>query len=348
MGANLSGAATRFEGMWRYLLDLLPGLLVGGLVFAAFWFLASVAERGVAALSRRAGQDRSVAIVLGRVTGWTLTLLGLMVAIIIVVPSLDAASLFGALGIGGVAIGFAFKDIFQNLLAGLLILVTRPFRIGDQIVSGAHEGTVEDVQFRATLLRAYDNRLVVIPNSELYTSRVVVDTASDMRRVTAQFGVGYGDDIAETKAILLDVARRIEGVLDTPAPSVMVVNLGESTVDLEARVWVGNSRRSARVAIVDELLQGGKEALTAAGIDLPFPTHNLLFHDQTEDADGDRARQREGWPAPPQGLSTRSRRQLREEQRKALAQEEAVTEKEAQENRRRLDAENRESEPAER
>ncbi|WP_229755789.1 mechanosensitive ion channel family protein, partial [Deinococcus soli (ex Cha et al. 2016)] len=103
--------------------------------------------------------------------------LGVLVALTVVFPTLTAASLFGALGVRGVAIGFAFKDIFQNLLAGLLILITRPFRIGDQIVSGEHEGTVEDIQVRATLLHTYDNRRVVIPNSELYTNRVIVNTA---------------------------------------------------------------------------------------------------------------------------------------------------------------------------
>jgi small-conductance mechanosensitive channel len=346
MTINLGSAMARFEGMWAYLLELLPGLLVGTLVFAGFRFAARAAERGAATLAERAGQDRSVAVVLGRVSGWALTVFGLMVAIIVIFPSLDAAALFGALGIGGVAIGFAFKDIFQNLLAGLLILATRPFRIGDQIVSGAHEGTVEDVQFRATLLRAHDNRLVVIPNSELYTSRVVVNTASDKRRLTVKFGVGYGEDVNTAKAIILDVARAIPDILDDPAPSVLVVGLGDSTVDLEARVWVGQANRSAAVVAVDELLQGGMEALTAAGIDLPFPTQTVLMRGQTEEGEAGRRREGQDKPAPRADLSGRSRHDIQQEQRKALAQEEAVTEREAKENKKRITANTRESEVA--
>ncbi|MXV22113.1 mechanosensitive ion channel family protein, partial [Deinococcus xianganensis] len=107
---------------------------------------------------------------------------------------------------------FAFKDIFQNLLAGLLILITRPFRIGDQIVSGEHEGTVEDIQVRATLLRTYDNRRVVIPNSELYTNRVIVNTAYDRRRLAVTVGIGYGDDIAQAKRIILDTLAGVEEI----------------------------------------------------------------------------------------------------------------------------------------
>ncbi|MFP3354118.1 mechanosensitive ion channel, partial [Pseudoalteromonas sp. SIMBA_153] len=93
------------------------------------------------------------------------------------------AKLIGALGIGSVAIGFAFKDIFQNLLSGILLLISEPFRIGDQIVSGDYEGTVEDIKIRATTIRTYDGRQVVIPNSDLYTSALTVNTAYKQRRL---------------------------------------------------------------------------------------------------------------------------------------------------------------------
>lgn len=186
----------------------------------------------------------------------------------VVFPTLTAASLFGALGVGGVAIGFAFKDIFQNLGAGILILLTRPFRIGDQIISGTNEGTVESIEVRASVLRTYDNRRVVIPNSDLYTNRVTVNTAYENRRLAVEVGIGYGDDITTVKTIILNTLTHL------PA------------------------RREALEA-QDQVLHALKPALINAGIDLPLPTQQVLLHNQTEPTDGDRYQQREGWPPGP-------------------------------------------------
>jgi small conductance mechanosensitive channel len=110
---------------------------------------------------------------------------GLLVALRVIFPAVTLASLFGTLGVGGIVIGFALRDIFRNPLAGILILFTRPFRIGDQIVSNDYEGEVVDILVRATLVRTYDNRLVVIPSGELYTKRVVVNTGYETRRLSA-------------------------------------------------------------------------------------------------------------------------------------------------------------------
>ena len=209
------------------------------------------------------------------------------------------ASVFGALGIGSVAIGFAFKDILQNLLSGMLILLTRPFRIGDQIVSGAHEGTVDDIAVRATTLRTYDNRRVVIPNSELYTNRVTVNTAYPSRRLSVVVGIGYGDDIEQARRIVLDTVADLPGVIGDPAPAVLVTALSDFTVDLEVRFWISPPARREALEVQDQVLSAIKPALIGAGIDLPLPTQQVLLHDQTEPGDGDRARQREGWPPDP-------------------------------------------------
>jgi small-conductance mechanosensitive channel len=228
-----------------------------------------------------------------------------MIALSVVLPSLDAASVFGALGIGSVAVGFAAKDIFQNLLAGILLLVTRPFHIGDQIVSGPHEGTVEDIQIRATLLRTYDNRRVVIPNSELYTNRVVVNTAYEARRMHLTVGIGESDDIGEASAAILQAIASVERVLREPKPEVLLQSLGEFSLVLEVRYWIKPTVMREVVQSADEVYRTIAPALRAAGIHTPFPTYQILLHDQTGETDGDRARQREGWlPAaenPPPG-----------------------------------------------
>jgi small conductance mechanosensitive channel len=200
------------------------------------------------------------------------------------------------LGIGGVALGFAFKDIFQNFVAGILLLVGQPFRVGDQIRMGEHEGTVDEILTRATYLKTYDGRRVIIPNSDLFTNAVTVNTAFATRRMEYDIGIGYGDDIEAARAIVLGVLGSIDGVLPDPKADVIVVALADSTVVLRARWW-SSSRIGDLMVSRDKVLTQCKQQLTAAGIDLPFPTQQILFHDQTEESDGDRAHQREGWPA---------------------------------------------------
>ncbi|GAA0502559.1 mechanosensitive ion channel family protein [Deinococcus depolymerans] len=297
MNWQLEPILTRFQALVQGLLNSLPNMALGVLLFLLFWFVSGVSRRTVQALAERAGQSAGIALVFGRLTGWVILTLGLLVGLTVIFPTLTAASLFGALGVSGVAIGFAFKDIFQNLLAGLLILITRPFRIGDQIVSGEHEGTVEDIQVRATLLRTYDNRRVVIPNSELYTNRVIVNTAYDRRRLAVTVGIGYGDDIAHAKRVILETLSGVEDIRPDPAPTVLVRELADFSVNLEVRYWIDPPVRREVVESQDRVLEALKPALIEAGIDLPLPTQQVLFHDQTEETDGDRARQREGWPA---------------------------------------------------
>lgn len=297
MNLELQPILTRLQTLLQGMITAIPNLLLGVVVFVVFMLIARLVNRAVHAVATRAGQSDGIALVFGRIASWGVLALGLLVALTVVFPTLTAASLFGALGVGGVAIGFAFQDIFQNLLAGILILLTRPFRIGDQIVSRDHEGTVEDIQVRATFLRTYDNRRVVIPNAELYTNRVVVNTAYDKRRLAVTVGIGYGDDIAQAKALIVKTLEGLDDVLNDPAPQVLVRSLGDFSVNLDVRFWIDPPIRREAVVNEDAVLSALKAALPAAGIDLPFPTQHVLFHDQTEVTDGDRAEQREGWPA---------------------------------------------------
>jgi small conductance mechanosensitive channel len=287
----------RIEDLVNSGVSLVPGLLVGLVVFSIGLLIA----RGVRAAVTRAAMLRDTsavsAAVLGRIASGTARLLAFLIAAWIAFPSVSAADLFNLLGIGGVAIGFAFRDVLQNLLAGILILLTRPFRIGDQIRQGNHEGTVEDIWVRATVLRTYDNRRILIPNATLFTDKIEVITAYESRRLQFAFTIGNGDDIEQARIITVDALKSTAGVLPTPSPEALVTGLGSSGVDMVARFWINPPRRREAVDAVDGAVESVKRALTEAGIDLPFPTTQVLFHDQTEEIDGDRTLQREGWPA---------------------------------------------------
>ena len=286
------------------LILLLPNIVAGLVVLAIFWFGGWFAERAV----RRVFHPRQqidLGDLLGGFARWGTVGLGLLVAATIIFPSVKPGDALATLGIGSVAIGFAFKDILQNWFAGLLILLRQPFRRGDQILVGGFEGTVEHVQARATSIKTYDGRRVVIPNSDLYTQAVVVNTAFATVRSSYDVGIGYGDDIEAARSVILDALDGLEGIKAEPAPEVIPWDLAGSSVNLRVRWW-SDSSRIAVVLARGRVIAAIRDGLTAAHIDMPYPTQVMLFHDQTEETDGDRARQREGWPAGKQPPSSRA------------------------------------------
>ena len=276
-------------------LAMLPLLVAAIIVFVLLVFAA----RGLRHVTEKAlkrSSNQSAATAIGRLLYVAMIGLALMIAVTIAFPSMTPGRLISVLGIGSVAIGFAFKDIFQNLLAGILILLRHPFRVGDEITTGEFTGTVEAIETRATFIRTYDGRRVIIPNGDVYTKPVTVISAYDMLRSEYDVGIGYGDDLAEAKTIALEAIKRVDGVLADPAPDVLVWELGESSKNIRIRWWTKPARCDV-LRIRDAVLKEVAEAIAGAGMDLPFPTQVVLFHDQTEETDGDRTRQREGWPA---------------------------------------------------
>ncbi|WP_437589061.1 mechanosensitive ion channel family protein [Sorangium sp. So ce1000] len=279
------------------LISSLPSIGIALAVFAAFYVAGKLLRTTIRRVAMTRRRNQNLGLVLGRLTQGAMFILGALVGCVIVFPNFTPASLLQFLGIGSVAIGFAFRDVLQNYLAGILLLLTEPFRIGDQIRFGSYEGTVEEIQTRATLLKTYDGRRVVIPNSELFTNSVMVNTAFEVRRLEYDVGIGYGDDVERAKALILEALRSVDGVLPEPAPDVLAMELAASSVNLRVRWWIRPPRQHDALDARDQVLVAVKRALTEGGVDLPFPTTQVLFHDQTEETDGDRSRQREGWPA---------------------------------------------------
>lgn len=298
MNEEISTLLNKMQGMLNGFIILLPNIVLALIVFAIFFFIARAIKKVVRNLTRDRRQARNLGMVLGRLAQGATILVGLFIALSIVIPSLKANDLVQLLGISGVAIGFAFRDILQNFLAGILILLTEPFQIDDQIVFKNFEGTVENIQTRATTIRTYDGRRIVIPNSELFTNSVTVNTAFEHRRLEYDVGIGYGDDVEAAKRLMLEAINSVEEVLKDPSPDVLVMELAESSVNIRVRWWIDPPRRQDELSSRDKIISALKQKLYVEnGIDLPYPTQQILFHDQTEATDGDRAHQREGWPA---------------------------------------------------
>lgn len=297
MNFHIAEATQAVQAMAAGFMERLPFIVIAALVFLLFVVAARLVRASAQAFARRKQRRHNLGLVLGRLAYGTMLLVGLLTALVIAVPGFTPGQLISVLGLSSVAIGFAFRDILQNFLAGILLLLSEPFRLGDQIVADGFEGTVEEIQTRATFIRTYDGRRVVIPNATLFTTPVIVNTALDKRRLEYDVGIGYGDDIAQAKRVMLATVRASPSVLAEPEPEALVTGFGDSAVKIRLRWWVHPPRQMDVLSSRDEVLEKVRAALAEAGVDLPFPTQHVLFHDQTEEADGDRARQREGWPA---------------------------------------------------
>lgn len=293
--ADLTEAIGQVDSWVDGAVKLLPNFAVALVVLIVFYGIGALLKFLIRRHLKR--RDRSnLGDVLGGLVKWGVTLVGLLLAATIVMPSLKPGDLIAGLGVGSVAIGFAFKDILQNWLAGLLILIRQPFEVGDQIQVSDYEGTVKRIETRATVINTYDGQRVMIPNSDIYTNAILVKTARAFRRSDYEIGIGYSDNISEACDVILQTLREVDGIEKKPAPEALPWELDASWVTIRARWWT-NSRQTDVTHVRARVIEAVKEALDEAGIDMPFETQVHLFHDQTDESDGQRGVQREGWPA---------------------------------------------------
>ncbi|MBH0063925.1 mechanosensitive ion channel family protein [Psychrobacter sp. SZ93C1] len=269
------------NGIFIGFVERIPYFVASIIVVLIFWFLSILFKKIVYKILGSRRRHQNLVKVFQRVGGALIIFVGFMIAMVIAVPEFTPAKLIGALGIGSVAIGFAFKDIFQNLLSGILLLISEPFRIGDQIVSGEYEGTVEDIKIRATTIKTYDGRQVVIPNSDLYTSALTVNTAYKQRRLQLAVGIGYEDDIEAAKAEILKALDRADSVSKKAEPSVIATGFGDSTIDLMVRWFIEDGTQANKVASIHQVFVEIKLALDAAGVNIPFPIRTIDLSDSS-------------------------------------------------------------------
>jgi small conductance mechanosensitive channel len=173
------------------------------------------------------------------------------------------------------AIGFAMQDVIANFVGGVFIFTDRPFRIGDWIEWDGNAGVVEDISLRVTRVRTFDNELLTVPNSDLTNGVIKNPVAKEQLRLKFLFGIGYDDDIDAASEIIVEEAKNHDDVLDDPAPSVRLTELGDSSVGLQSRVWIANPSRADFVKIRGEYVTAVKERFDEEGIDIPYPTRTL-------------------------------------------------------------------------
>jgi len=173
------------------------------------------------------------------------------------------------------AAGFALQDVIKNFVSGVFIFTDRPFRIGDWIEWEGYEGVVEDISLRVTRVRTFNNELLTVPNSTLTDGVIKNPVAKDRLRQTVPFGIGYDDDVERATELMVEEAEAHPDVLDDPAPSVVLTELADSHVGLQARIWIADPSRADFLRIRGEYVTGVKQRFDEAGIDIPYPQRVL-------------------------------------------------------------------------
>ncbi len=261
---DLSGDA---RAMADSVIAALPRVGVALIVVAVGWGLARLLRWALHRWLSR-GQTPSFSRVISRLAGVLVLAAALLIATAVVFPSVKPVDLLAGLGFFSVAVGFAFQDILENTLAGVLLLFRQPFASGDQIEVQGQSGTVEAITIRETRIRTFDGQLVLIPNRDVYKSVLRVQTHYDQRRMAFVVGVAYENDPRQAAEVIVAALSQVDGVSADPRPEALVEELGVSTMDIQARFWTA-PRQHESLVVLHRAIGAVKTALDDAGIEMP-------------------------------------------------------------------------------
>lgn len=260
------------EEYGQKLIDFLPSL-IGAilLLFIGMWVIRLI-NKVVRKFFDKKDYDPTLENFIASLINWALKIV--LFVLVVTQLGVESASLVAIIGAAGLAVGLALQGSLANFAGGILILLMKPFKVGDFISAQGIDGTVKDINIFNTMLTTFGNQLAIIPNGKLSNDNIVNYTSEGIRRENLTFGIGYDDNIKEAKDILLNLVNEQEAVLqlEDKAPMIVVAELGDSSVNLSLRYWAKNEDFwNLRWLILEE----GKFRLEAAGISIPFPQRDV-------------------------------------------------------------------------
>ncbi|WP_287153132.1 mechanosensitive ion channel family protein [Candidatus Solincola tengchongensis] len=258
-----------FRDLWEGFMSRLPSLAVGLVVLLFFYLLARAVRFLVSHSIMKVRASEHAARVVSRLAFTGILALGVLVAL--GVMGVNPGALVASLGLVSVGIGFALKDVIENFIAGITIILQRPFVIGDGVRFGDVEGVVEDVRVRDTVIRMFDGRKVFVPNRSLFSGVVINSTVNRRRRLDFKVGVAYAADLTRAAAVAEKALRALDGVLDEPPPLVVLEGLGENSVELRVFFWLDPTTCDP-LQVKSRAISAVKAALEKEGITIPEAT----------------------------------------------------------------------------
>lgn len=259
----------------KWVWDFAPKLLSAFLLLFIGFYVISFIKKLVHRFFEKKDYDPTLEKFIADLINWTLKIV--LIVLVITQLGVQTASLVAIIGAAGLAIGLALQGSLANFAGGVLILLLRPFRMGDFIKAQGQEGTVKEITIFQTKLLTFGNQIAIIPNGQLSNETIVNFTAEGIRREALTWGIDYGDDIKTAKDILLSLTNEQDTVLQEVGkqPMVVLAELGDSSVNLSLRYWCKNEDFwNLRWLILEE----GKKRLEASGITIPFPQRDVHLY----------------------------------------------------------------------
>lgn len=239
-------------------------------IFIIGRWAAKIVRRVIERLMEKSKMEATVSGFLGNITYFAL--LAFVIIAVLSQLGIQTTSFIAVLGAAGLAIGLALQGSLANFAAGFLMIIFRPFKVGDFIEGAGVSGVVEEIQIFSTRLRTNDNKTIIVPNSKLSGDNIVNYSAKDTRRVDLVVGVSYGDDLAKVKSVLSEIIASDTRILSDPAPLVAVSALADSSVNLVVRVWVNSGDYWP---VTFDTTEAVKLRFDAEGISIPYPQRDL-------------------------------------------------------------------------
>lgn len=252
-------------------------IIMALLVFIIGRLIAKVLTRTMEKVMTKSKVDKMLVSFLGNIV-YT-ALLAVVVLAALEKLGVNTTSALAILGAAGLAVGLALKDSLSSFAAGVMLIIFRPFKLGDLVEAGGQTGVVEEIRIFHSVLKTGDNREITMPNSQIYSSTIINYSARENRRIDMVIGIGYGDDIKRARDLIHQVLETEATVLKDPAPTVMLLELGASSVDFAVRPWVRTvDYWSTRAALLEAI----KLAFDKDGISIPYPQQDIhLFQEGT-------------------------------------------------------------------
>lgn len=263
-----------FDNIVDNIVAFLPRLGFAIFVYLAARTISAWTTKLIRQAMERQERDPELIVLLEMLTRWGILALGIVLALEQIAPG-RFSSLIVGLGIAGFTIGFALQDVAKNFVAGILLLLQRPFEIGDAIEVAGYSGTVVDISLRSTDLRTWDGRHVLIPNGDIFVSPIVNFSRATRRRVHITVGVAYDTDLDKVTRVALEALKAVPGLLQDPAPSVIFSTFGDSAIEFSAYFWIDTDAIALGTA-QDAGVKAIKTAFEREGIEFPYPTRTVI------------------------------------------------------------------------
>lgn len=265
-----------FNQLIEKVIAALPNLLAAILIFVISLYVAQILSKLLRKVLTERNADRAATHLLAQLTRWSIIVIGVITALH---RFFDVTAFLAGLGILGFTVGFAMQEIMQNFVAGIILLIQRPFEVEDVIETGEFTGKILAINLRTTEMKTLDGRMVTIPNATILANPITNYTRAEIRRVELPVGVSYRTDPAVARRVVLQAIKNVPGYVSEPGPMVVFHTFADSSINLSAYFWI-NTSKTDPLRAKDMAFELVKASLEKESIEIPFLTNKVYMHSE--------------------------------------------------------------------